>query len=105
MRDLLRQHGAALCRTDRRGTSEEPDWTDSGWTYVRLHEGDGAPHPWYRDKTLGVWAERLASAPRVTDAYVFFNNDHVACAVRDASRFARACTEHGLDVTRVPGPA
>lgn len=102
VRDLLRQHGAALCRADRAGSSGDPDWADSGWTYLRFHEGDGAPSPCYRDATLDAWAQRLAATRGVADAYVFFNNDHLACAVRDATAFAQACAQRGLDASRVP---
>lgn len=102
VRELLHRRRAALCRTDRRGHTMQPDWADSGWTYVRMHEGDGTPVPCYRRATLQAWAERLARAPGVDDAYVFFNNDHLACAVRDASLFAGLCRRRGLDVTRAP---
>jgi uncharacterized protein YecE (DUF72 family) len=103
VREVLAKRGAALCRADRRGASEDPDWCDSGWTYVRFHEGDGAPAPCYTEATLDAWAERLAGEKNVADAYVFFNNDGRGCAVDDSVVFAEACARHGLDVTRVPG--
>jgi uncharacterized protein YecE (DUF72 family) len=36
------------------------------------------------------------------DVYVYFNNDHGGCAVRDAHRFALASAHAGLSPTRVP---
>ena len=103
VRQVLTQRGAALCRADRQGEVAEPDWHSADWMYVRLHEGDGTPSPCYRERTLEAWAERLAAAPAtVRDAYVFFNNDPLACAVRDAATLAEACARRGLDVTRAP---
>ena len=105
VRAVLEEHGAALCRADRRGTVAEPDWRTADWLYVRCHEGDGTPAPCYRASTLEAWAERLAGASAaMTDAYVFFNNDTLACAVRDAATLAEACALRGLDVTRAPVP-
>jgi uncharacterized protein YecE (DUF72 family) len=36
------------------------------------------------------------------DVFVYFNNDHGGCAVRDAHRFAAAVERAGLTGTRVP---
>lgn len=103
VREVLAQHRAALCRTDRAGDSGDPDWCDSGWTYVRFHAGDGTPAPCYTSATLRRWAGRLAAAASSVDnAYAFFNNDENACAPHDAAVFARACTARGLSVTRTP---
>jgi len=103
VRDVLHQYGAALCIADHRGERAEPDWSTASWEYVRFHEGDADPHPCYRRETLDTAAERLA--PRLhggRDAFVFFNNDERACALHDASVFARACTVRGLPSTRTP---
>ena len=101
VRELLARRNVALCRADRQGACSEPDWRTADWMYVRFHEGDGTPAPCYRRRTLAGWAARIAaSAPRVGDVYVFFNNDPLACAVRNATEFAQACTAHGLEVTR-----
>jgi uncharacterized protein YecE (DUF72 family) len=40
---------------------------------------------------FGRWRERAR------DVYVYFNNDHHGCAVRDAGDFARLCREVGLE--------
>ena len=67
------------------------------------NEGDGDPHPCYRRETLDTAAERLARRLHGgRDAFVFFNNDERACALHDASVFARACTVRGLPSTRTP---
>jgi uncharacterized protein YecE (DUF72 family) len=101
-RSLLEKRGAALCLADspRRKT---PVWRTADWGYLRLHEGCASPHPCYGRRALSTWAERLAELwTRDEDVYVFFNNDGVGCAVRDAIVFARATQRAGLDATRVP---
>ena len=106
VREVLAGAGAALVRADRRGESADPDWHDSGWTYMRLHEGKGTPCPCYGDRALDQRAGGLARAPSaIGDAFVFFNNDERACAVRDASLLAAACARRGLEVTRTPDSA
>lgn len=103
-RDLLTRRGAALCLADspRRRT---PVWRTAPFAYLRLHEGRATPHPCYGRTALRTWARRLAEivAP-AEEAYVFFNNDARACAVRDARLFALAARRVGLEPTRVPGP-
>jgi uncharacterized protein YecE (DUF72 family) len=100
---VLTERGAALCLADspRRKT---PCWRTTDWTYLRFHEGRASPHPCYGRTALRSWAERLADVVSPTeDAYVYFNNDGRACAVRDAHRFALAAEKAGLHPTRVPG--
>jgi len=102
VRDLLTEHGAALCLADspRRHT---PVWRTADWTYLRLHEGTAAPRPCYDRPALAAWARRLADlvGPEA-DAYVYFNNDPGGCAVRDAVWFAEEAAAGGLSPTRVP---
>lgn len=105
VRELLAHHDAALCRADRLGKSGEPDWDDASWSYIRFHEGDGAPYPCYRRRTLAAFVERTLATARGTDIYVFFNNDPLGCAVRDAAVFAELCAASGLAVSRAPAPA
>jgi uncharacterized protein YecE (DUF72 family) len=104
IRDLLTDHGAALCLADRRGVLTPP-WRTTNWTYLRFHEGRAHPRPSYGDAALAGWADRLAAqwAPD-EDAWVYFNNDPHAAAPHDAARFARACVRAGLRPTRTPQP-
>jgi uncharacterized protein YecE (DUF72 family) len=100
--DLLATRGAALCLADspRRNT---PVWRTTDWGYLRLHEGRATPHPCYGRQALSTWAGRLADLWRPTEnVYVFFNNDTLGCAVRDAIVFARAADGVGLRPSRVP---
>jgi uncharacterized protein YecE (DUF72 family) len=85
--DLLRNHRAAFVLADRRGPTT-PLVTPSPWTYLRLHEGRSSPRPCYGIRALRSWASRLAElGPAGADGWVFFNNDHRACAIANAAQF------------------
>lgn len=99
----LRDRNAALVLADRGSRVLGPLWATADWGYVRFHEGRGTPRPGYGRTALHSWAERIASLwPASADVYAYFNNDRHACAVRDASTFAHACTQVGLAPTRSP---
>lgn len=98
---LLRAKGAALCRSDRRGKRLEPAWDTAPFHYVRLHEGVATPPPSYGRGALTRWVERLDVARHRT-VWIYFNNDALACAVRDAGRFASIARHRGIEVTRTP---
>jgi uncharacterized protein YecE (DUF72 family) len=100
--DILAQHRAALCLTDT-PHRKSPHWRTADWGYVRLHEGRATPAPCYGRQALATWADRLADLwDQSDDVYVYFNNDHGGCAVRDARRFALAAEKAGMLPTRVP---
>ena len=104
--EVLAQHGAALCLADRSSRVVGPLWRTAGWGYVRLHEGRGRPHPCYGDASLRSWAERIAGLWRPDEeCFVYFDNDPLGCAVRDAVRFARVARAVGLRPTRTPTAA
>ncbi|MEP7105664.1 MAG: DUF72 domain-containing protein [Chloroflexota bacterium] len=80
-------------------------WRTSDWGFVRLHEGLARPRPGYREAVLRQWVRRIAEIwPSDADVFAFFNNDHRACAPRDAGVFARLAAESGLQPTRTPDP-
>ena len=103
--ELLRRHGAALCLagSPRR---RQPTWRTADWGFVRFHEGTGAHAPGYQRNVLMRWIERIATtwAPR-DDVYVYFNNDSLGYAIRDAITFAELAAASGLTPTRVPSAA
>ena len=100
--DILKQYGVAFCLTDT-PQRRSPLWRTTGWGYLRLHEGRASLHPCYGRAALANWAGRLADLwDSSEDVYVYFNNDHGGCAVRDAHRFALAVEHAGLSATRVP---
>lgn len=105
VRDVTASRGAALCLVDRESRRVGPVWRTAGWTYLRLHQGAAAPQPCYGRAALESWARLLAEewGPRA-EAYVYFNNDGRACAVRDAGLFAAAARRAGLEPTPVPDP-
>lgn len=100
--DILKEYRAAFCLSDT-PQRKSPLWRTADWGYVRLHEGRANPAPCYGRTALTNWAGRLADLwDRSEDVYVYFNNDHGGCAVRDAHRFALAAEHAGLHPTRVP---
>jgi uncharacterized protein YecE (DUF72 family) len=86
--EVLRRHGAAFVLADRKGPIT-PLWSTSGWFYLRMHQGLAKPRPCYGEAALQSWVDRLRelAGDAVRDGYVFFNNDHRACAVRNAAEF------------------
>jgi uncharacterized protein YecE (DUF72 family) len=102
-RALLESHGAALCLADRGSRPVSPLWRTADWTYLRFHAGLAEPQPCYGRSSLGTWARRIADGwGDRADAFVYFNNDTLGCALRDARVFAREAERAGLNPTRVP---
>src|SRR3954454_14806898 len=104
LRTLLTSRGAALCLADRRGPIT-PIWRTADWTYVRFHTGRATPSPCYGERALDTWATRVADGwGREADGYVYFNNDHQGCALRDAGRFARLLALREVQTGARPEP-
>jgi uncharacterized protein YecE (DUF72 family) len=104
VRAILESHDAAFVLADS-PRRRQPTWRTADWGFLRFHEGLGTPRPCYQEAALRSWVERLAGLFKpADDVYVYFNNDHQACAVRDAGDFARLCREVGLDPTPVTAP-
>lgn len=99
---VLRRHRAALCWADRLRPIS-PLWRTADWGYLRFHQGRASPRPCYGEAALTAWVERINEAlPKESDLFVYFNNDHRACALRDAIIFAGLAQRAGWDVSRVP---
>lgn len=80
--DLLAEFNAAFCVYDL-GGFQSPRLITADFAYLRLH-GPGAPYCGrYGTATLNEWAEWLRRQ-KVKEAYVYFDNDQAAHAVRDA---------------------
>jgi uncharacterized protein YecE (DUF72 family) len=78
-------------------------WRTTDWGYVRFHAGTASPHPCYGRTSLRTWAERIVDLwPANADVFVYFNNDTLGCALRDARVFARELGRAGLEPTRIP---
>ena len=101
VRSVLCARNAALCIADRRSRLITPAWRTADWGYVRFHEGRAHPHPCYGIGALRSRATMLREmfGPD-RDVFVYFNNDPLGCALRDASLFADACERAGLRPTR-----
>jgi len=102
VRRVLEERGCALCLADS-PHRRMPDWRTSDWGFVRFHEGRATPPPCYGERALATWAERIARLwESDQDVFCYFNNDHRACAVRDAAVFAGLARKAGLRPTRAP---
>ncbi|HYH27832.1 MAG TPA: DUF72 domain-containing protein [Actinomycetota bacterium] len=93
--ERLDQAGAALVIPDRPGL-RAPRIVTGGWSYVRFHQGNPVgPH--YPKTKLRRWAERVLELD-AAETYVYFNNDPLGAAIRDAYTFADLLQEGGADV-------
>jgi uncharacterized protein YecE (DUF72 family) len=102
LRRCLETANAALVLADspKRAT---PLWRTADWGYVRFHEGTSRPRPCYSREALERWCEALAGHYQPSDdLFVYFNNDPRACALRDATVFARLVRRRGFSHGRVP---
>lgn len=85
--DLLAEHNAAFCIYDLAGI-ESPRRLTADFTYLRLHGPGTAYCGRYGSRALHEWADWL-SRQKLTAAYVYFDNDEAAYAVRDAAELQR----------------
>jgi uncharacterized protein YecE (DUF72 family) len=100
MEAILRRHDAALCLADRRGPVT-PLWRTTSWTYLRFHAGRASPRSCYSERALDAWVDRLLEGGAATDGYVYFNNDHHGCALRDAAALAVRLQRAGIATSQV----
>ena len=98
----LDQAGAAWVLADRPGARVESIVT-GGWSYIRFHQGRKI-HPAYPRSKLARWADRIAELP-ARDTYVFFNNDPLAAAPRDALILTKQLRKRNQEVADPPTPA
>ena len=90
--EALEGAGVALCLHDKAGSTIDREIAGK-FLYVRFHGTTGHYHGSYPRTHLEAWAERLrAHAAAGRDAYVYFNNDVGAAAVRNA-RLLRTLVE------------
>lgn len=85
--DLCHDHDVALVLSDLGGRPQQPLVATAGWGYVRFHRGRSGPDPGYGPRQLQAWADRLVELwSRESEVFVYFNNDPMARAPRDARR-------------------
>jgi uncharacterized protein YecE (DUF72 family) len=99
---ILESRNAALCLSDRKGR-HGPLVRTAQWAFVRLHEGTATPAPCYGRRALQTWADRIGElfGARL-DGYIYFNNDHRACAIDNAQAFRSVARAAGLDIHQRP---
>jgi uncharacterized protein YecE (DUF72 family) len=97
--DLLDRSGAAWVLADRPG-ARVPLVVTGGWSYLRFHQGR-RDHPGYTRAKLRRWADRVAGLG-VEEAYLFFNNDPLAAAPRDALTITGLLRDRGQEVAQPP---
>lgn len=99
---ILTDRGAASVLADRGSRPVTAIWRTADWSFVRFHWGTGVPESCYGRQSMRTWARRIAELWGDGDAFVYFNNDPNACALRDSIVFAEECRKVGLEPTRVP---
>jgi uncharacterized protein YecE (DUF72 family) len=82
---LLRDHAVALVIGDDPRRAFQTYELTAPWTFVRFHSGSRGRRGNYSDAELAEWAERIRGWP-VERAYLYFNNDWEAFAVKNAER-------------------
>jgi uncharacterized protein YecE (DUF72 family) len=92
----FRQHGLIFCSISAPRLSDELVCTTDR-IYVRLH----GRSRWYRHNYSGTeldeWAQKIAHSD-AEEAWVYFDNDREAFAVRNAQALIRRCYDLGLEV-------
>ncbi len=92
--ELLARHKAAFCIFELAGNLSPIEVT-ADFVYLRLHGPGAAYRGGYDDSTLEGWAARLLTWRKAgLDAFVYFDNDEMGYAVRDARRLI-AMVERG----------
>ena len=83
--DVLRRHNTAFCIHDF-ADMKVPDEITADFTYIRFHGPTSAKYfGWYSDDQLRAWAARIKEwRARLSDIYVYFNNDPEGAAVKNA---------------------
>ena len=99
---LLDAAGAAFVYADR-PSARVPDVVTGGWAYIRFHQG-AKLHPGYPARKLERWAGRIASL-NAKDVFVYFNNDTLGAAIRDAQKLSELLARRGFDVVKPSVPA
>ena len=106
VRELLREHDAATCWSDRRGRPAGPLWQTASWGYLRLHEGAAHPWPHYGRQALRTWLHRIADTwPPESDVFAYFNNDQNAAAPADAAALAALADRAGWPAATPAAPS
>ena len=85
---LLRRHAVALVIGDAPNRPFQTHELTADWTFVRFHHGSRGRRGNYSERELRQWADRIRRWP-VDGAFLYFNNDWEAFAVRNAERLRK----------------
>ena len=92
----FREHGLIFCSVSAPRLPDELIATNDV-IYVRLH----GRSRWYRhdysDEELKVWAEKIATSG-AREAWIYFDNDRNAFAIKNAQELAGLLRNRGLEV-------
>jgi len=80
---LLSNYKAAYCIMDSPGLPLHLR-TTTDFTYIRMHSGGEDTGSNYTNDHLTLWADRITLMLERGDVYVYFNNDYMGYAVRNA---------------------
>jgi uncharacterized protein YecE (DUF72 family) len=86
--DALERHGVAWCISDTAGRYPFLEAITAGFTYVRLHGSRRLYASEYTQEEIRGWADRIRSWG--VPAYVYFDNDYLAYAPRNALELKQA---------------
>ena len=89
--ELLRRYGAGFCIYDMPELTT-PVTATADFAYVRFHGSRSLYSSSYSDEELQEWAKKI-SGLGVSRAYIYFNNDAEAFAVRNAQTLKRILGE------------
>ena len=86
---LLRRYNSAFCVYELAGF-QSPIEITADFAYIRLHGPDAAYQGRYTEKQLAGWAEQIRHwQRRLTDVYVYFDNDQHGYAALNALELKR----------------
>ena len=102
--DLLRSHDAALVIADTAGKYAMVEELTADFVYVRLHGSTQLYASDYTDTELDAWASRIAQwRDAGRDVYVYFDNDALGHAPRNARDLAARLNLSSEAPGRFPG--
>jgi uncharacterized protein YecE (DUF72 family) len=85
---VLKRNGIAWCISDTAGRYPYLEAITAGFTYIRLHGSRRLYASEYTREEIGAWADKIRSWG--IPAYVYFDNDYLAFAARNALELRQA---------------
>jgi uncharacterized protein YecE (DUF72 family) len=89
--ETLRGLGIAWCISDTAGRYPYAEEVTADFVYIRLHGSQSLYKSLYTEEELSSWAQKIKGWGRTT--YVYFDNDYMAYAPRNAARLKELMKE------------